>query len=372
MTHIQRLATVEALTSYSSDATTVTKDLDIQAPITEIVVGFQATGDETAPNVDANIARTLTKIEIVDGSDIIWSLSGPLAVAHACYQNGVMPRRFDKEIASVASRIRIPIRFGSFLGDEQLAFDPTRFVNPQIKVTWNLAAINAVGNNGYGTGTAYLYISARVMEGAPRPTGLVIAKEIETWSSSASAYKYTDLPVDWPYRHLLLRSFKTVTGINAIVNLVKLSKNMDQFVFFDVETAEIQRQLQSVFGPYHLHRELLCTNGDNLNTYFGDYATWHMKNIAGNYNVFATALEGANIQFYMYDADAGTSYTSDLAIDLLLHGWNPENTMVLPIAIPGHNNDWVMFDPTDAVRLRTYELATGSSITLAAIQKRTY
>ena len=372
MAHIQRLATVEALTSYSSDATTVTKDLDIQAPITEITVGFQATGHGTGPAVDANIARTLTKIEIIDGSDIIWSLSGPLAVAHACYQNGVMPRRFDREDESVASRIRIPIRFGRYLGDEQLAFNPARFTNPQIKVTWNLAAIAAVGAGGYATTTAYLVITARVMEGAPAPSGLIIAKEIETWSSSASAFKYTDLPVDWPYRHLLMRSYKTKTGINAMVNKVKLSKNMDQFVFFDDETAELQRQLQSVFGPFHQHRILFAQHGDVLNSYFGDYAYATLESMTGNLNYFQIGAEGASIQIYAYDADAGTAYTTDAKIDCLQTGWNPENTMVLPVAIPGHEDDWVQFAPTDAVRLRTYELATGASITLAAIQKRTY
>ena len=372
MAHVQRIAAIEPLGAFTSDAYTLTKDIDIKEPITEITVGFQATNHGTAPNVDANIARCLTKIEIVDGSEVLWGLSGPLAVAHACYQTGKMPRRFDREDASVASRIRIPIRFGNFTGDEEKAFHARAFTNPQIKVTWNLAAITAVGANSYASGSVYAAIYARVMEGAPAPSSWIMAKEIESWATASTGYKFVDLPVDYPYRHLLVRPFKTRTGINAILNEVKLSKNVDAFVFYDVETAEIQRQLQNIYGPYHVNRELYATHGDNLNTYFGDYAYGSVHPVVGNLNPMHIAQEGAVFQLYLYGADSGTPESSDANLHLHLHGWNPENTLLLPIANPGDDNHWVTFLSTDAVRVRFKETSANAAATVAAVQLRSY
>lgn len=372
MAHIQRIATIVPLTSYSADSGTITEDIDIKQPITELTVGFQATNHGTAPNVDANIARTITKISLVDGSDVLWGLSGPMAVAEACYENGKMPRRLDREDASVASRIRIPIRFGNFLGDEKLAFDASKFVNPQIRVEYNLAAIAAVGANSYATGTMYLAIYARVMEGAARPEAWIMAKELESWTTAASGYKYVDLPVDYPHRHLLARGFYTKVGLNSIWNEVKLSKNVDAFVFYDVEMAEIQRQIQSLYPALHQNRVLYCTHGDTLNCYFGDHAKHIVQVMAGNYNAMVNYAEGTSILVYMYNANAGTAETSDRALNLHSVGWCPENTVLLPMANPGDKEHWVAFESADKVRVRFKEATASGTGTVATVQLRSY
>ena len=371
MAHVQRIAAIEPLTKFTQDAYTLTKDLTVDVPITEIIVGFQGTNGGTS-NDNMNIARNITKIEIVDGSEVLWALSGPLAVAHAAYQTGQMCYRYDREDPDVSSRIRIPIRFGNFIGDEEKAFYPPAFTNPQIKVTYNQAAVNPVGATGILTATTYLAIYARLMEDAPAPTSWIMAKEIESWVTGATGYKFVDLPVDYPYRHLLVRAYKTAVGAPSNFNEVKLSKNVDAFVFFDIETAELLRQLEHQYPTFLVNRRLYALHGDARDTYFGWNTFVNLQPITGNIQAWHTNPGVSSLALQVYVADAGTTQDSNVPIDCQVRGHTPENTFPIHIAMPTNPDDWVTFLSTDSVRVRFKEGSAGAAATLAAVQLRRY
>ena len=96
--------------------------------ISRIRIQLKLTNNGSTPT--AHPAEAITKIEIVDGSDVLWSLTGKECQALNFYSTG--KPAFDI-IDYINDEYCVPmmnINFGRWLWDEDLAFDPTRFNNP--------------------------------------------------------------------------------------------------------------------------------------------------------------------------------------------------------------------------------------------------
>ena len=73
-----------------ADSGTETIELAVVDPISEIQIRVKNKNGATS-NKNNPISRNVTKIEIVDGSNVIYSMSGMLAQALSYYQRGVVP-----------------------------------------------------------------------------------------------------------------------------------------------------------------------------------------------------------------------------------------------------------------------------------------
>ncbi len=85
----------------------------------------------------------ITKIELVDGSDQLLSLSLKEAQALEFRRKGKMPYVRPGESASGAQEESTLILFGRNLWDKEYYMDLTKFRNPQLKITTNIAAVAA-------------------------------------------------------------------------------------------------------------------------------------------------------------------------------------------------------------------------------------
>lgn len=232
-----------------ADSGTETIDIEVTDPITELLVEIYATNHSGAPNKLSPISRCVSKIELVDGSDVLYSLSGQQALAMAFYDQGRLPHREVNEWVANRQVDIFPIIFGRYLGDPQLGFDPTRFKNPQLKVTWNLAAVNAVGSGGFATGTGRLTIIAKIMEEiAAKPAGFLMNKELKSWTTADSGDETTDLPTDYPYRKLCVRSYEANVELTSAITKLKLSCDQDKFIPFNLWTSDLARMMEAWFG----------------------------------------------------------------------------------------------------------------------------
>jgi hypothetical protein len=142
-------------------------------------------------------------------------------------------------LGSDSQSAAIPILFGRFIGDPDRAFDPSRFVHPQLRVTWNLAAVRAVAATAFLTGSATLTVIARVLEGAPGPAGYLLKKEFYTWVTAAGT-EYIDLPTDLVIKSLLLRSKLASYHPFGVVSNWKLNCDGGKFVPFDIVGEDLQ------------------------------------------------------------------------------------------------------------------------------------
>ena len=126
---------------------TKTIDINIKDIISRITIMFEATN--VSEDMASHPAGNVTKIELVDGSDVLYSLNGHQAQAVNFYDRDIQPYSYIDNIAGHKQRAVFGIDFGRFLYDQGLAFDPTKFTNPQLKISWDedVCEVDAVVNN---------------------------------------------------------------------------------------------------------------------------------------------------------------------------------------------------------------------------------
>ncbi len=189
-------------------------DIKVRDSLSAIELIWQTTV-VTASLMTAPHVACITKIELVDGSDVLFGLSGEEAQALAFYGTGRMPLNQVSLVVGEYMKSVIPIYFGRRLFDRELALDPKRFSNLQLKITWDEDAANAsvVANQLSVRGFAF---DKRPVS----PRGFLMAKEIKEYTPVASTYEYSKLPLDYPYRMLMLRSKSTTIEPNAALGQV--------------------------------------------------------------------------------------------------------------------------------------------------------
>ena len=115
--------------TYLGTAGTKIIDVDIPDVLSSLELIWRTTvatvSDMTAPHV-----ACLSRIEIVDGSDVLFSLTGEETQAMHFYATGKMPFNNISVVVADYMESVLPIYFGRHLYDPDLAFDPKKFPTP--------------------------------------------------------------------------------------------------------------------------------------------------------------------------------------------------------------------------------------------------
>jgi len=207
-------------------------DVNVNTPITSIWCLFEATNGATS-NVANNLAQCIQAIELIDGSEVLYSLPGDMALALAAYQKRDFPYQGFTELPGNPWELNIPLYFGRWLDDESLAFDPTHFSNPQVRIRWNLAAVRAVGATGFVTGSMRVSLIAELLEGIAAPVGMLMSKVWQTWVTAVGATQYTPLPVDYPYRSMTVQAYLTGHTLDDVIDRWKIDCDNNKYVPID-------------------------------------------------------------------------------------------------------------------------------------------
>lgn len=196
----------------------------------------------TVSVMTAALADAISKIELVDGATILFSLSGPEAVAAAFYRTMQMPKESLSLTVGDIAYCEIPIYFGRYLWDNMLAFDPTRFVAPQLRITWNSTAPNA------GVTVTTLAIYADVMDNpTTAPTGIIMSKSQNQYVMAASSHQYIDLPVDYALLKILVRGLSDNYSPSDLFSNFKFSYDQDAYIFLDQDAGQFLDSLEGVY-----------------------------------------------------------------------------------------------------------------------------
>lgn len=220
------------LSADSITAGTKTLDITVKDVISRIHIQVKATNNGNVPT--AHPSAIISKIELVDGSDVIFSLSGAQAQAVEFYDTKRTPFCVNNYLASVMNITNYQLRFGRYLWDPILALDPTKFRNPQLKITHNYAA------GGCSPNAATLEVVLDLFdEKEVKPTGFLMNKELMSYTLSGGANEYVDLPTDYKLRKLLVFSLYTAKQPWQQYNELKLSEDNDKRVPFNDKTSDL-------------------------------------------------------------------------------------------------------------------------------------
>lgn len=334
-----RLATILAREVVSADLTKVI-DLNLADPVSQFQIVYESTG-AGGGSADHHAARCITKIELVDGSDVLFSLSGQEAQAVDWYHNLVEPANQNIYLNANNAEMVYNMNFGRFLYDPLFAFDPRKFINPQLKITIDRNA------GGVQSVAGFLQVLAKIFdEKAVTPEGFLMHKEINNYGLASAAHEYVDLPTDYPFRKMFIAAQTEGTGPEYLLDTLKLSEDNDRKIPFEVTAFQLLRTIVGSGKPF---RENVIVAGSPATNYFYctpcywpkvSATTWSTSNLPKT--IACSGGDGGKGKNVM----EGAGYNINVGIE----GYAPHGAMEIPFGLQNEPADW--YDVTKLGSLR--------------------
>lgn len=234
-------------------AATTTIDLKGLPIISRLTITWRVTlageGLNDAPHKD------ISRIEIVDGSTVLFSLDGGQAQAVCMYDRRIGTMNHGQYLGSNSMYSTFGIDFGRFLYDPLYAFDPGRFTNPQLKITHN----HAVADTGASSGNIAV-IADLFDERVVNPLGFLSTTEVYKYSNGAeNSYEYINLPTDHVIRQMILQGYRDAFEPWHVLNEMRLDEDTDKRVplLWSLET--YYRMMKGSWAPVDEPMALLLT-----------------------------------------------------------------------------------------------------------------
>lgn len=352
-----RTATVLAASDLGEAGTKII-DLNLKDPISRLTLRWQVT--KSKHGMDAAPYKDITKIELVDGSDVLFSMDGGEAQALAIYDRRCPSLSNGDYLSGDYQQSLFPIDFGRFLYDPELAFDPTKFRNPQLKVTWD----EDVSDTGVGANN--LEVLAECFdERIVSPVGFLMSKE--HWSSAVTSagYEYIDLPTDYPIRKMLIKAFATATACFNIINKARIDEENEKRIPFDYDSME--NYVFMMKGVWAAIEEDFFAQVDTAGAdYFfvtpsGYSVQVVMTPFGDDYVYFEGVESGGRVRPY--------SHTNDRQVRGIVRGYLPNHCIEFPFGDQKDLADWYDVTKLGSLRLRLNKAGVASSTGAVVLQQ---
>lgn len=337
------------------DSGTTTVDLNVLDPITELMLRFRVL-NEAAHAHNAIPETVITKIELVDGGQVYYSLYGECAVAAACFDTGKWPYHQYDDYQGCEQFVHIPIRFGRYLGDTEYAFNPRAFKNPQLKFTW-------ANSSHHLTAETKLGVTAKVMDGQAAPPEFLAWQEVETFTSVGEGVKRVEMPVDRLYRRMLIRSYHASEASDTIINHLKLDLDLGKLIPFDLDYSEWKDQITGEFGPYIMRMRLRVTQSEAKQTWMQGNTMIVASEASANQIVNLQGSSNNYVVAYAFDTD-NTALT-DIATEVGVWGFFPHSVWPYQFGRPDAPETWFSARDYGRVDLKLTQGVAAGEVTVA-------
>ena len=335
-----------------ADSDTVVINIDIKDPISFIKVEYEATNGGTSC-IDHELHDDVDKIELVDGSDVLFSMSMAEAIALNFFELSKLPHQSLSENLSVVQEESCYIHFGRFQNDPEYYFNPTAWKNPQLRITHTLD-ISATA--GFATGTGKITVMARIIEEGALPyKGFLMSKNKYSWTSGTSGDEPIDMPRDHPYRMMLVKALLTTYRPDEVLSKHKLSCDADKFVPFEMYTEDVMDQNEKQFGLAQQCKNLLTADDG---TALLDLYDIRKASIRCNYDDQIATIEGVDaeqVSVGLYNMATVTSpalQTTARVCPVAVEGIAPFGCIVFPFGELNNPESW--FDAPSFSDIKLY------------------
>lgn len=342
-----RIATLYAPQDPGAD-TTLVIDIKPKDVISAIDIFFRVTNVTVSVMLDA-VSACIPRIELIDGSDTILSLSGAELQAIGFYDRLVMPHHEINLTVGGFFEIGLTHYFGRYLWDEVFAFDPTRFKNPQLRIQFVQAACNTAGDVVEMSAYAHCF-----GEGGPVPGAMLINREVTQHTMLANTHRYPDLPTDRVIRKILLRGYSTDHDPIALFETIKLSADGDAYIPLEIHADMLERML---IQKYPRINEMYTMDGVVTAKTIHSALSSDQK-ISINYDVIAAGAfavrtwTGALLEL-------AASVATVQALTAEVSGRMPANCFPLDFGVPNEPDTWLKANEFGSLELDL--LSTGDA-----------
>jgi len=235
-----RHSVVLARWTWGAGAQTKIIDINLAQPISRLCINTELVNNGYAPA--DHPAKALKAIEVVDGSDVLFSMDGGAAQGVGFYGTGKQPHSLINYVDNDSARAMYPLYFGRKLFDRLYALDPGKHKNLQLKLEIDRSLGACTPDGAFITVTADLFD-----ELVPALVGFMQSKEIYSYAPTDNLTEYVDLPTDLPLRLAVIKACAEEEGACVQVEDLKLSEDHDKRVVVDEET---ERYIERIADMY--------------------------------------------------------------------------------------------------------------------------
>ena len=323
-------------------------------PISRITLAWRVTktqhGMSSYPHTD------IVRIELVDGSDVLHSLDGGQNQAVCIYDRLCPSLNHGQHLDAMAEYSTYGIDFGRFRHDPMLALDPARFMNLQLKVTYD------ANNCDDGAASGNLEIWGDLFdEKVISPVGFLMTKEHhKRIPPVATSYWYVDLPTDFPIRKLFIQGYqKAVEPWNNVIE-AKLDEENEKRIPLDWDLEDYHRVMKGVWHP--VEEQIV---GQTLNL---AARHWYVTP-TDFYSCPAGMGQGSNVYLAGWGSggDMNIQAIGNVQFSAMVHGYLPNHTFEFPFGDSRDLADWYDVTKLGSLRLRMRSGAGGEVGTVSAI-----
>lgn len=328
---------IERNLSLGATSGTKTIDLPKTALLSQVLLRFTATNGANR-NMDNHIFDKVSKIEvIVNGSEVVKSLSGVQAQALAFFNSKHIPARRIIEAETHYQWEEFPIYFGRYPGDLEYGLDTSRVVNPQLKITWDTTGAGADATSIFSI-TTFPVIDVMVEQlvepdGISFTKGYIKAHQIVLWSpTSNSEEKRVELPVGNKYKAIYVRCVSTAWEPRQALSKVFLDLNVGVKQPFKMDEAEWRAWNRELFGEVEL-TSMLATAGGTFNR---ELSVAYLNAMAGTATAtdYVTSGGGSGSRHDIRTVDADGSQTEGKDVWMIVKGELYHQFFALPLDYP--------------------------------------
>ena len=283
----------------------------------------------------------ITRIELVDGSDVLFSMDGGQAAALNIYDRKCPTYWCGIAINANEVTSYYSIDFGRWLYDEELALDPNKFMNLQLRITFN-AALSEVGAPS-GDLTVYADVFD---EQVVTPRGFLMSKEHHKRTVPQAGYWYVDLPLDHVYRKMLIQGYESAKEPWYEISEARLDEDNEKRIPFDWNLFAYYSLRKTIDQPVEEHISSQAeAGGTALYTTPTDYWAAMVTTPLDGVGVFGypAAHPGG---LFTVTPSAGTSYMA------VVKGWLPNHCFQFPFGYQADISDWYDVTRLGSLRLR--------------------
>lgn len=314
------------------------KPIKITDPISRITLTFLPVGGSVTPA--AHPVQSISKLEIVDGSDVIYSLSGAEGHALNIFEAPAPMITWLYWSIGGTPRIVINIDFGRYLWDPELALDPKQFKNPQIRITWNEATWDGTCTDHSFQMHAHVFDEKQIS-----PVGFLMMKNIKSYVGVSGAHEYTALPTDYPIRKLMVQGWRAGYNTRNVVTDLRLSEDNDKRVPISGEIYNLNSFLQQMVGQCEdIHHVTIGTAAKWIFVTPGDTYEVQVQPENQTYANQAAGISGNKVQL--------KSATGNVNVLVHVKGRDPHNCVCLPFGRQNEIDDWYDVTKIGGLQLR--------------------
>lgn len=342
-----------------------TKDiaLDIDQPISKIEIRFQTT--KASQGMSVGSPGNIEKIEIVDGSGALYSLTGFENQALNYYNVPGISMDHGQHISTLSEVDTYVIMFGRWLWDELLAFQPSRFRNPQLRITFNEDLSDTSVTVNEMEIWAFIFDEKQIS-----PIGYLTAREWFDYTvGSDNSFETIVLPEDLDIRQMFVRAFRQSVAPWGQIDEIRFDENnLERIPFEYTNLEQYYRTMKSVWPMIQTQLSLISDTGGLIfyipQTDF--YAGASFMGLGGTTEVYHTnaSSEGGEL------AITGSGNINALGVAF---GYLPWHTFQFPMGLKDDIDDW--YKPQGKhprVRLRAAGSGTNGTGQLVLEQLKRY